>query len=148
MTMQENTVLIPQSICIHKDIFIPENAKVKDYENAFLKWNIIVTRSDDNSKQLLAISLSASWLISAGSICYINLFGNDPDIMVKHGIAHLERGLKVAHRHKGQYIAFIWTSWNYDDYMREKFSAVMGTAVNKEHDWGDVYYTVDTRFAN
>ena len=148
MIMQENAVLIPQNICIHKGIFIPKNAKVKDYENAFLKWNMIVTRSDDNSEHLLATSLSSSWLISAGSICHINLFGNDPDLMVKHGIVHLERAPKVAHPHKRQYIAFLWTSWNHDDYMRDKFSAVMGTAVNKEHDWDDMYYTVDTRLAN
>ena len=60
MIMQENAVLIPQNICIHKGIFIPKNAKVKDYENAFLKWNMIVTRSDDNSEHLLATSLSSS----------------------------------------------------------------------------------------
>ena len=68
--------------------------------------------------------------------------------MIKHGITHLERTLKVAHRHKGQYIAFLWTSWNYDDYLRDKFSVVMGTTVNKEHDWMNFCYTVDTRLAN
>ena len=148
MIMQENTTLIPKGICIYKGVFIPENSKLKDYENAFLKWNIIVTRSDDNNEQLLAISLSSSWLISAGSICFINLFGNDPDLMIKHGIAHLERALKVAHRHKGQYIVFLWTKWYYDDYMRDKFSAFMGAAVTEEHDWSDIYYTVGTRLAN
>ena len=148
MILQENTVLIPKDICMYELIFIPENAKFDDYKNAFLHWNIVVTRSDDDSDKLLAISLSSSWLVEAGSICFINLFGNDPDLMVKHGFAHLDQALKVAHPDKGKHFAFIWTSWDHDDYMRNTFSAVMGSPENKEFSWGDLYYTVETRFVD
>ena len=146
MILQENTVLIPKEICMYADIFVPENTKFGDYKNAFLHWNIVVTRNDDDSDKLLAISLSSTRLVEAGSLCFINLFGNNPDLMVKHGFAHLDQALKVAHRHKGQQFFFIWTSWDHDDYMRNKFSAVMGSPENKEHSWGDLYYTVETGF--
>ena len=148
MINKENHPLIPLGVYIFQDFFIPENAQFKDYRNEFLRWNIVVTRSGVSDTKLSAISVSSSSKISSGSICYINLFGNDPDLMVEHGIAHLDRALKVVDREREYMICISWTSWDYDDMMRDRFTSILGPPATTESGWDEPLYAVETSFAN
>ena len=148
MIKGENSSLIPQGVYIFQNFFFPENAQFKDYRNEFLRWNIVVTRSSVSDTKLTAISVSSSNTISVGSICYINLFGNDPDVMVEHGITHFNRALKVVDR-TGKYMTCItWTSWDHDEMMRHRFASILGPPATTESGWDDPLYAVEKSYVN
>ena len=148
MINKENRPLIPLGVYIFQDFFIPENAQFKDYRNEFLRWNMVVTRSGVDDTKLSATSVSSSSTISSGSICYINLFGSDPDLMVEHGIAHLDRALKVVDRTREYMICISWTSWDHDNMMRDRFTSILGPPATTKSGWYEPLCAVETSFVN